>query len=78
MTDQRHLKRREPSTNAERVAKARAKLLQDGGRRLPTGYLQPDAAAALDALLAADYAPSATGVISAALLDAQRKIERRR
>jgi hypothetical protein len=65
-------------TNAQRVAKAREKLLQEGGRRLPTGYLQPDAAAALDALLSAGYAPTATGVIAASLLDAQRKITRRK
>lgn len=63
---------------SQRVAKARAKLLQEGGRRLPTGYLQPDAASALDALLAAGYAPTTTGVIAAALLDAQRKIARRK
>lgn len=66
-----------PSTNAERVAKARQKLTEAGGRRLPTGYLQPPAAAALDALLSAGYAPSVVGVISQALLDAQRKIGRR-
>lgn len=67
-----------PKTGAQRVAQARQKLLQAGGRRLPTGYLQPDAAAALDALQAAGYAPSATGVIAAALLDAQRKLSRAR
>lgn len=66
-----------PSTNSQRVAKARAKLLQEGGRRLPTGYLQPDAAAALDALRAAGFAPTDTGVIAAALLDAARKLGRR-
>lgn len=66
------------TTNAERVARARQKLLQEGGRRLPTGYLQPNAAAALDALLAAGYATTATGVIAAALLDAQRKVGKRK
>lgn len=65
------------STNAERVAKARQALTQRGGRRIPTGWLQPDAARALDALVAAGYAPSATGAIAQALLDAQRKIARR-
>lgn len=64
------------ATNSQRVAKARHKLVQSGGRRL-AGYLQPDAVAALDALLAAEYAPTVTGVISAALLDAQRKIVRK-
>lgn len=66
-----------PLTNAAKVARARAKLLQEGGRRLPTGYLQPNAAAALDALLSAGYAKTVTGVISSALLDAARKIGRR-
>lgn len=64
------------ATNSQRVAKARQRLTQAGGRRLPTGYLQPDAAAALDALLAAGYAPTIVGVITAALLDAERKVRR--
>lgn len=38
--------------------------------------LKPDAAAALAALLTAGYADSEAGVISAALLDAQKKISR--
>jgi hypothetical protein len=38
--------------------------------------LKPDAAAALAALLTAGYADSEAGVISAALLDAQKKIRR--
>lgn len=66
-----------PTTNAQRVAKARAKLTEAGGRRIPTGWLQPDAAAAIDALVAAGYAPTATGAIAQALLDAQRKIGRK-
>ena len=64
--------------NSQRVAKARQKLVEAGGRRLPTGYLHPEAAAALDALVAAGYAPTATGAISAALLDAQRKVARQK
>lgn len=42
----------------------------------PRGVLQPDAAAALAALLDAGYSDTATGVISAALLDAQKKLRR--
>jgi hypothetical protein len=38
--------------------------------------LQPDAAQALAELLAAGYGPTETGVISAALLDAQKKMNR--
>ena len=64
------------TTGSQRVAKARATLIQAGGRRVGL-WLQPDAAAALDALLLAGYAPNASGVISAALLDAQRKVSRR-
>jgi len=65
------------TTNAQRVAKARQSLVQRGGRRIPTGYIQPDAAQALEALVSAGYAPSAVGAISQALLDAQRKIARK-
>lgn len=47
-----------------------SRLRERGGRRLPGGTLQPDAAAALSALLAAGYAPSATAAISRALVEA--------
>lgn len=47
-----------------------SRLRERGGRRLPGGTLQPDAAAALAALLAAGYAPSATAAISRALIEA--------
>ena len=53
-----------------RVRKSEAALRKRGGRRLPGGSLQPDAAQALDALLAAGYAPSATAAISRALIEA--------
>jgi len=43
---------------------------------MPNGFLQPDAAIALIDLVAAGYAPSPVAVISAALLDAHRKIAR--
>lgn len=44
---------------------------------MPNGYLQPEAAQALDALVATGYALSPVAVISAALLDAQRKVNRK-
>lgn len=59
-----------------RVAASRERLKAAGGRAIPRGMLQPDAAQALAELLAAGYAPSETGVISAALLDAQKKMNR--
>lgn len=65
-------------TASQRVAQARERLVAAGGRRLPTCYLQPEAAAALDALLAAGYGSTVAGVLSAALMDAQRKISRQR
>lgn len=60
------------STNASRVAKSRAALIERGGRRVPGGYLQPPVVAALESLLSAGYAPNPIGVISRALLDASK------
>jgi hypothetical protein len=59
-----------------RVAASRERLKAAGGRAIPRGMLQPDAAQALAELLAAGYGPTETGVISAALLDAQKKMKR--
>lgn len=64
------------SQNAARVRRAEATLKERGGRRMPSGYLQPDAAQALADLINAEYAKSPLAVISAALLDARRKISR--
>lgn len=61
---------------SERVKKSKLALIERGGRAIPRGMLQPDAAQALAELLAARYAPSETGVISTALLDAQKKMNR--
>lgn len=58
----------QPLTPAERVARARIALVKRGGRRMPSGYLQPDAAAALHKLVACGYAPSPVAAISKALL----------
>ena len=66
----------EPITPAQRVRRAEASLRERGGRRMPDGHLQPDAAQALADLVASGYAASPVAAISAALLDAQRKIGR--
>lgn len=65
------------TTNAERVAKSRAALVARGGVKLPTGYLRPDAAKAVDYLLAAGYAGTKSAVISRALLDAHKSASSR-
>lgn len=57
----------------KRSRKCEASLRERGGKRLPGGSLQPDAAAALDALYKAGYAPSLTSVIAKALIDAHWK-----
>jgi len=60
-------------TAAQRVRKSESALRERGGRRLPGGSLQPDAAAALDTLQRSGYAASATAVIARALLEAASK-----
>ena len=65
------------ATPSQRVAKSRQKLTEAGGKRLPTVYLQPETAKALQTLLDAQYAPTVSGVVSQALLDAARKVARR-
>ena len=59
-----------PLTPAQRVRRSNAALLARGGRRMPDGHLQPDAAQALAQLVACGYAPSPVAVISKALLSA--------
>ncbi len=61
---------------SQRVAESRARLIEAGGRSIPRGMLKPDAAQALADLVAAGYAATETGVIAAALLDAQKKLRR--
>ena len=63
-------------TPAQRVRKAQQALKERGGRRMPSGYLQPDAAQALADLVASGYGASPVAVISAALLDTQKKVKR--
>ncbi len=53
------------------VASARRRLIEAGGRRLPTGCLQPAAADALAALQARrDWPDTAIGCISRAIIKA--------
>lgn len=63
------------TTSSERVSASRARVIAAGGRAVHS-VLRPEVVQALDHLIAAGYADSATGAISAALLDAEKKIER--
>lgn len=63
-------------TTSKQVRASEAALIARGGRRMPGGHLQPDAAKALHDLVMAGYAKSPVAVISAALMDARRKISR--
>lgn len=66
-----------PKTLAQRVRASEAALKAKGGRRMPGGMLKPDVNEALVALVDAGYAASPVAVISAALLDAHKKINRK-
>lgn len=55
-----------------RVRKSEAALKLRGGRRMPGGFLQPQAAQDLADLLEAGYRESAVGVISAALREVRK------
>lgn len=57
-------------TAAQRVKRSQGALIARGGRRMPSGYLQPEAAQALSDLVATGYAPSPVAAISKALLSA--------
>ena len=65
-----------PLTPSQRVQRANRALIERGGRRMPGGYLQPDAAQQLEELLEAGYASSPVAVIATALRDAHKKILR--
>ena len=64
-----------PETQSERVARSNAALVARGGRRIG-GYLQPEAARALEALAQAGYGKNQVGIVSRALLDAQRRMSK--
>lgn len=61
-----------PATPAQRVAASRARAIDAGARPTPRGMLPPDAARALDALMASGYAASATACIALALIEAAK------
>lgn len=63
-------------TPTERVARSNAALLARGGRRIPGGYLQPEAAKALAALAQVGYGKNQVDIVSRALVDAQRRISK--
>lgn len=63
-------------TPSASVRRSQARVIESGGRRMPSGMLRADAAQALDSLLKAGYAPSAVAVISAALIAEARKVGR--
>lgn len=66
-----------PLTNAQRVKRAHATLIERGGKRLADIWLQPDAAQALVDLKAAEYGATSAAIVSTALLDAQKKVMRK-
>ena len=65
-----------PETQTERVARCNAALVARGGRRIPGGYLQPEAAQALADLTQAGYGKNKVDIVSRALLDAQRRLKK--
>jgi hypothetical protein len=65
-----------PALSGAKVRRSEAALKERGGRRMPNGMLQPDVAQALDALVTGGYAASPVAVISAALIDAQKKMQK--
>jgi len=62
-------------TKAERVRASEARKLKDGGKRIPGGVMPPDAVRALELLQAEQYAPTASGCIYRALIDAAERIK---
>ena len=64
------------SINAQNVRKSEDALKERGGRRMPNGYLQPDAWQALQELVKADYAKSASAAINQALIDAKKRLKK--
>ena len=64
------------SANAQNVRKSEAVLKERGGRRMPNGYLQPEAYQALQELVTAKYARSASAAINQALIDAKKRLKK--
>ena len=51
-----------------------ARKIESGARRMPGGLLQPEAAQAVEALLASGFAPNITHVINRALIECAARI----
>lgn len=64
-----------PATASQRVAKAQARAVKQGGRII-RALLPPEAAEALAGLQASKYGSSATACIARALLDAASRAQR--
>jgi hypothetical protein len=58
------------------VRTSNARVIAAGGRRMPSGYLQPDDARILSELVDSGYAKSPLAAITSALRDAHKKISR--
>jgi len=67
----RHMKKA-----SDYVRTSNARVIAAGGRRMPSGYLQPDDARILAELIESGYAMSPLAVITTALRDAHKKINR--
>jgi hypothetical protein len=63
-------------TPSDYVRTSNARVIAAGGRRMPSGYLKPDDAQILSELIEAGYATSPLAVITSALRDAHKKINR--
>ena len=60
-----------PLTLAQRVRASEQRSIDAGAIRMPGGWLPAEAAQALDALVAANWAPSRTAAIARALIEAR-------
>ena len=63
-------------TASDYVRTSNARVIAAGGRRMPSGYLKPDDARILSELIESGYATSPLAVITTALRDAHKKINR--
>jgi hypothetical protein len=70
------MSQKSPKTDAQYARASEARARERGGRRLPGGTLQPEAASALAKLQANGYAESATGCIAKALVEAAKRNRR--
>jgi len=64
-----------PTPKAESVRASEARKLKAGGRRIPGGVMPADAVKALERLQKEQYAPTASGCIFRALIDAAARIK---